>query len=653
MILARVAAIYPSQKIPRYHLQRLYRRCSNGCRQDLVLPLLVAASEMYPSPPKSKVISHESAFWNIQGFNPNIADEDMFRFLVLSDEDEMGEHFNFLLDEARIGGWLDETDRNLSALLSLQNNYGFNANFTMGGRSMAPMTYMSGRERRELESTMSEHSRAFPADETIDGVNGGYLVLAEAIQQGFSPGVRRLVRLGIDLERRSKDSFFWRSMDAIRDHLRELGTDDYRSGTRIYQDEMASHYNGAEDLRTWYNDCFGRRLPFCIASDDAIFDAQVDQLNDGFKDFLEFVTTDAIRLTTSFENVHEIHLEPILRTLLERAQETGWLQTETAKQSMAACCDIALQADKIRLVNLLQQYTSGPAAENLDAALFANDVVNAAIYLAEGQRISDDQKMVAILRSRSLHEVQNFLLLNYPFTPPQLISVLTSLINDPNQFDVEDRDRLLTTAIIFLNRRRDVLDDVQHRSVALGWFDAWPWTRRLLRPCLGPLDLLNTRNNHQSVLQYDLLLAVHQRNEPQMRRLLALGAYIDSSDFPTYFPHLPRELFGLASTFIDGQQFSAGHLGEILLYCLHAGHYDFAFRLLTRDNVQPTIGDVALRHCMTKMRPSDVLLMFALMVDIAGKQDDMIDGSQRVRNMALHRGGEWESAWLAYEQVYA
>lgn len=656
-LLIHRSASNPSEKVPRFHLQRLYQLAVDTGRVDLLLPTLTLGAQLYPKVPPT------TRGWDGRGFNPLMPDELVFKDLVTtSDTTSVRKDCLYLVEESKAEDWFDPADLPLSALLTLKYKYGFDPNFNFGGR-------VTLSEKNPLVNVDVDVDDNSPPDMGIEGINAGYLLLAYAISQGLLLSVRRLLRLGVSLERKDPDSFFWKSMDAVRNHVRSLGKQEY-----VENDDDVDYVrsiwgyrrrDAARGLLSWYDSCYTNSLPASIPSDTVIFeDLMASRQATVAPDIdAEEVAADIIELVLCDEfSLREETAEQLLRAVLEHAQETGWLRSQVARESVDASILRTMEDDRMRLAAVLQQYKknaledSGTASGvNLVSALCAENIQLAETLVEEGDRL-DDGQLISILRSRNLPQAHTLLVETYPFNGKQLESVLTAIANTENRYGHEDLQRSADTVLRFLENRGKDFVDRTGKKFALQLFESPKllWIRPHLRAFLGPLDRSGPKKNAMSVLLYDLLLAAKDGNAAEIKNLRNLGAIVEAKDFYTYFPRFSfPKTFDAIAAFIEQQGYTSDDLGGILLDYFNDVPAFVEWLLDPRRKVKPTITSQALRNCMSNMHAQNSLSTFRKLLLTAASQPKIVDKPKLVRKMAVKRGGEWEAAWEVYEKKYS
>lgn len=693
LLLHRVATAFPEGKVPRYQLQRMFRRFSNAGRSDLFLPLLTIATETYPRPQSAsnKPIRAGLPPTAGMGFNPSLPDDELFKKLVTTSGRDVPEELQYLVEEAKTEGWHVPGDAVMSALLTLKNKYNFDPNDFMSGLSPSSSLLLNRDTGGPIHGgwgafgagRMNLGTGGYNTDFGVEGLNGGYVLLTRSISDGSEAAVRRLLRLGTELDWRSGNNFFWKSMDAARQFLAEKAgaTENDTGNNNDNPLDMAYEYRyggrAAQDLVDWYLGQNGKSLdtisPTIRPKDEEILRAVGDKFLRSAA--VGYSGVDAIRATVS--TPQEARYETILRLILEHAQETGWLQTPAGRESVTACIAASLNSDKIRYVTLLQDYSRAIDTEDrsLVSVLCEDNVEEAAKLIKEGNRLSeftnrrllrqqplscmlinvlvliDNEQMVSILKSRQLPQAHTLLREEYPFTSDQLTQVLTTLMSSAAY---NGRERIITTVIAFLETRGRILPDRSGKALACKWFEDshLDWARPQLRKVIGPLA---GSNNAKSLLLYDLAEACRNSNANDIRKLVRLGATVAANAFTRFYPrHSGNIALDSVAVFIEAQKYNPVDLAEILLAYLPGGsNPEFIDWLLDRQRkVKPVVGDQALRACMTGLRADRGLEVFKKLLEVAKLQPNLVDKPRLVRNMATKRGGEWQAAWAAYERLY-
>ncbi|KAI9015979.1 hypothetical protein DFJ74DRAFT_644759 [Hyaloraphidium curvatum] len=595
-------------QVPRYQLQRLFRRFSNAGRTDLLLPVLQYADEMYP-PPSHELVAGPKAFPPIGlGFNPSLPDEDLFKKLL---KEGVTEETAYLVAEGKAGGFAEKGDDDvMTALLTLREKYLFDVNHTIPGRSPSSGRILfRGQERPAYYSSYSldRGTGGFTTDVGIEGTNGGHVALVEAIHNAREASVRRLLQLGVSVHAAS-GSLFWEAVEearaAIAAENAEVDTAALeRSGIYNAAGRAAEHLvtkilNVPMDVFSGRNvhDYMGHtanaaQLKGVVPTNNGIVSAlcraygATMPYNDYqyFRDTVKGDCTDALQVAVCKSGGGDA----VLRILLESKQDEGWFQTDAGKQSLETCIQLCLKVDRLDLMDLLQQYSRlnskdamvsyGRAAQIVDlvSALCAQDREAALKLINEGWTLSEAEavglaphlsacahwrpRQVSLLRSRNLAEAHSIILEHVKFQPSQITSILTNLIRG----SYNERQRMMATIARVLTAYKDVWSaDGEPRQWMMKAFEdsQFEWVRPTMRPFLGP----SSSSFSAAVLRYDLREAVTKDDVKELKKLAKLGAKLPTYMVLQYIGRYTTARTETLLALIDACSFSASELSEIL-----------------------------------------------------------------------------------------
>lgn len=680
MLLNHVAATL--SPVPRYQMQRLYCRCSNMGRFDLLLPLLLFAKEAFPIPnsasyPNSTLSGRESMASAGMSFNPSLPDVDVFKKLVLSRGNNVPEELVYLVEDAKIGGWHIPQDDVMSALLSLKNRYGFDPNFYKA--SLAPSS--SRMLKRDYFGQAHAHQHGhhnfgaarnpqqiervggFNTDSACEGTNGGYALLLQSIEEASEVAVRRLLRIGVAMDYRTTsrgdDSFFWQSMDEVTRYVGDWLSND----PEIYAGSRGTERSARRRVE-WFFDRTPT-LPFrpgddWLAQDEDILDALEMRFPTGTYVSRGRAGRNALSFALSQEEGDR--QENVLRLILEHAQETGWLADFRRSNILHYAIQSMMSADKIRFLKVLQSYSRTVSdegrARTLADCLQVDDVDEAVKFIEKGQRLSP-REMLQILKSNHLPRAHALIRDRYPFTTEGLTEVLDMFIDGGTNGLPS-----VQFAIDVLEARKHLFKEGAARALVCKWFNRRDkdWMRPTLRDFIGPLTL--ETHNSQTLLLYDLGNACRNADMPEIHRLSKLGAKLSPSSLAGFYPSKYMYQSSLVQaqqqqlwdsglgTLVEAQRYTSEDLGEIVLQLIGRSRDMLKWLLDKTRKVKPVIGSDALKATMKMASGSSGAQTFKELLECATWQPRMVDKSGVIRNMAIKRGGEWQAAWTAYEEAY-
>lgn len=392
-----------SHPVPRYQLQRLFHRCTNANRTDLLLEVLVFAEQLYP-PPSTKTISRkETQFPDIAlGFQVRFTDDDLFEDLVFANPNAMGtaekdKQWAHLVKEGKNAGWQVAGDRPMTALLTLKNKHGLNPNLSIAGltsNSLALAPKRLGFYRQE------EPAPIFDTDCSIEGLSLGYALLIRAIDTGNERAVRRLLSLGTSVVAED-DSFFWQVIRHVReDDDLELA---YKStegiGKKLNEDAVAQYPRTNYALRALGFPIGGAYFPV----DDF---AKVFHFLGEFYQVLEKMEHCQIPNALLHIAKSQTATIEILRTVLSMLQESGWLATPAGRKALAEARDTCLEKNDVRYYELFHSYASSVGDEgeecNLFIILVRGQIDSAKKLVERGERLTPEQIVGFLLAAASV-----------------------------------------------------------------------------------------------------------------------------------------------------------------------------------------------------------------------------------------------------------
>lgn len=386
-----------SHPVPRYQLQRLFRKCANVSRSDLLLSILVFAEELYP-PPSTKTAwtsrGRSAAYPDITlGFHVRFADDELFRDLVFAEpnasgSDEDGKRWAHLIEEGRKAGWEVKGDGPMTALLTLKFKYGMDpSNMTVAGLSRNTAA-LHGKELVRRGMQIHDPTEHFRSDFGIEGLSLGCSLVKEAIELEDERALRRLISLGASIVGED-DSFFWQVIRFARERPAPMTPDaDDESVIVISEDRTVEESAMIQAMRG-------------LGYDDVDFYDEHPDIRYKIADFLiEYYGVDKEVEYFGGHDALEYFAartqgsEGFLRTMLTLLEESGWLATAVGREALINAMGICLKEDRVPLCKVFDSYASRLAEgsdRNLLVVLLRGDIDAAKELLEQEEKLTSQQ----------------------------------------------------------------------------------------------------------------------------------------------------------------------------------------------------------------------------------------------------------------------
>lgn len=281
-------------------------------------------------------------------------------------------------------------------------------------------------------------------------------------------------------------------------------------------------------------------------------------------------------------------------------------------------------------------------------ALCNADLVKAQACLDNGDRLTVGELVAFLHGGDHFNEAREFLNQNYPFTKDTLCSLLID-------FMLADRygskfERHLETARMFFEAHRDIIDEETERTVVLAWFmrsnssSEEDKRRGKIRPLLGALR----PDDPEPLFHFDLRAAIIAKDADEINRLIVMGVRVPADRITTFFTRFdPNNLF---TDFITRQNYSAKDLGRIV--AAHPRPHWAIANWVIDGPVKPFVDWHVLSSCMKNTTAPPALPTFKKLLEIAKQQARKVEKAGVIRNMVKKRGGEWVTAFEAYEAAF-
>lgn len=375
-----------SHPVPRYQLQRLFQRCTNASRTDLLFRILAFTEELYP-PPSAKTFSakHRSGVAEYAetslGFHVRFTDDCLFIELAFAEPDATGSEAHdrqwaYLVEEGRQAGWEVKDDRPMTALLTLKRKYGLDPNLTVCGLSRNTAALLLKEE--DVDRFHDDPLPTFPADCGVEGLSLGYCALIKAIEIEDVQALRRLLSMGVSVVGED-DSFFWQAIRVAREGI-------VAENATPEEKRLLAHEATGRVLRD-----LGFNLNAPVVCDDYLRICEL--LDETYQVNQEFGLSNGRDVLEHFALTGD-GTEEVLRTVLSFLEESGWLATPAGRRAITNATSICLERNRIDFYEVFHSFSSRFEETNdgnLLVQLLRGDVDGAQVLAAHGQRLTPQQ----------------------------------------------------------------------------------------------------------------------------------------------------------------------------------------------------------------------------------------------------------------------
>lgn len=634
-------------QVPRFQLQRLFRRFQAASRTDLLQPLLAYASEIYPCAPpapRNRLLTKKHPIFipNSSDLAASIPDDVLLKRLVTAGQLPHGlEH---LVQDGVQGGWSVPDDAVLTAILTLKNKYGLSPDHALAGRSHG------GRIVDAFLCTPILATVGDPrCDVFIPGTDAVHALLIQMIRDGNERAVKWLLAFGVNTHHSTDHPAFTKqSMDEM---TQVLAQQQERTGIVMAAANLTAvdpataaridPFRAALGLIARWCARQGVTSPYPSSENRAAMHHRPTFLGmrgNGPKP--QYVNVlDAIEYAASLGRV------AILKLLLESDFERGRLFSNQGKATLKRC--MLLSTDDSATYEVIRSYCrDGLLDDSVDllSALLVGDKARSTELFDRGATLTPEQA-VAVLSKRGgdVATVHKLVLERVLLPVEQLLELLPILLGrhcacnamqglPPHTFPSADSSQngmpsaeLVRTqhssAVEFLERYRTFWSDPRGRGrdAILGLFGTKQCVRVLLRPFLGDLRQFS---RYSPVVAYDFIEAVNRNDREGMIRLLDYGVPCIPALVTAMEQRLVKEPGIL--TLLQSGRFENGDMVDLLSVAVDAGLSKVVSWLLdpAHGHVVPTVTGNMLEACLDEesIASDQAVEMFCLLVGRAKAQ---------------------------------